>query len=89
MTIGSAIPVAGKTTRAAIGTRTSHGTVRTAITFPARLFASLKAEAVRQNVSIAHMVRTYVEIGLADDRRLLGADGDPDPGSADALTMGG
>lgn len=48
------------TTRTATSFRTSKDTGRLAVTFPDDLFASVKAEAIRKDLSIAALIRVAV-----------------------------
>ena len=68
MTIENGIPIAGKQTHAASGYCTARNKVRLGLTLPFAVFDALKAEAIRQNTSIAHIIRTYAEIGLRQER---------------------
>lgn len=58
---------AGKATLAAYGHCYSRGVVRIGIVFPSPTFDRLKDEAIRQDVSMAALVRSYAEIGLRQE----------------------
>jgi peptidoglycan/xylan/chitin deacetylase (PgdA/CDA1 family) len=59
---------AGKATRDAYGYCESRGVVRIGVVLAAPVFDRLKAEAIRQNVSMSALVRSYAEIGQRQER---------------------
>jgi len=58
----------GRPTHDAFGHCDSRGTARASITMPVAMFDDIKAKALRQDITIAEVIRVYCEIGLAQER---------------------